>query len=126
MIAFRLPYPPSVNHIWKIKGNGRGNYLSAKARNFYNAAGAIVYATPHTRFSSDDRIELKIYLHPPDARRRDIDNSCKACIDLLVKCAVIPDDSQIDVLFVSRETIDRPDGHVRIQAQTLDLECKTG
>ena len=50
----------------------------------------------------DKRIILDIELYPPDARKRDLDNTVKAVQDALVFAGVFADDSQIDRLTVTR------------------------
>ena len=48
------------------------------------------------------RLRVEIEVYPPDRRKRDIDNVCKATLDALAKAGVYQDDSQIDVLLVTR------------------------
>ena len=48
------------------------------------------------------RIKMSILVCPPDARRRDLDNVCKATLDALQKANVYDDDSQIDRLEIVR------------------------
>ncbi|MFV9998433.1 MAG: RusA family crossover junction endodeoxyribonuclease [Arsenophonus endosymbiont of Dermacentor nuttalli] len=43
--------------------------------------------------------------HPPDRRKRDLDNLMKAPIDALCHDGLIIDDSKIDVLHVERKEI---------------------
>lgn len=48
------------------------------------------------------RLRVDIEVYPPDRRKRDIDNVCKATLDALAKAGVYQDDSQIDVLLITR------------------------
>lgn len=48
------------------------------------------------------RLRVEIEVYPPDRRKRDIDNVCKATLDALAKAGVYQDDSQIDVLLITR------------------------
>jgi crossover junction endodeoxyribonuclease RusA len=42
---------------------------------------------------------MKIYIYPPDKRKRDIDGILKATLDSLQKAAVYDDDCQIKKLY---------------------------
>jgi crossover junction endodeoxyribonuclease RusA len=53
-------------------------------------------------FDKEDRISLEVYAHPPDRRRRDIDNILKCLCDGLQHAGVYEDDCQIDEIHISR------------------------
>lgn len=53
------------------------------------------------------RLDMIVTLHPPDRRRRDIDNSMKSLLDALAYAGVYEDDSQIDHLDVTRGAVVR-------------------
>lgn len=96
MRELEMPFPPSVNVCWRAVG-GR-SILSARGRVFRRDAiracgDAAGIAGPVT---------VKIYLYPPDRRRRDVDNYAKAILDALVHAGVLEDDSQIDRLVMMR------------------------
>ena len=96
-----LPWPPTVNH--STVGNGRGGkVLTADHRAFRAEAALRVVAAGSPRFSPDARLAVEITLVPPDNRRHDIDNRVKAVLDALQRALVIPDDSQVDDLRVTR------------------------
>jgi crossover junction endodeoxyribonuclease RusA len=50
------------------------------------------------------RLGVNIKLYPPCKRKRDVDNFLKAVLDLMTKAGVWQDDSQVDILTVSRES----------------------
>ena len=91
MIELELPYPPSVNHYWRM---GRGRmYLGEKGRRYKQlVTGAVRYAglRPLT-----GHLSLRIEVYPPDRRVRDLDNVLKALWDALGKAGVYQDDSQV-------------------------------
>lgn len=97
-----LPFPPSVNLCWR-SFRGRA-ILSRRGREYRKAAikaceGASKIEGP---------VSVKIYLYPPDKRRRDVDNYAKAILDALVHAGVLVDDSQIDRLVLLRMPIEKP------------------
>ena len=94
-----LPYPPSVNTYWGFRGSRR--FLTKKATEFKKA---VAEAFTGTGFATE-RLQVTIYLYPPDRRKSDIDNRVKSCLDALVQAGFMTDDSQIDYLVVSRESI---------------------
>ena len=114
-----LPYPPSVNHLWRhvvIRGAVR-TLLSAEGRKYRVAAREGITGEPLT-----GRLAVRVIVYPPDRRRRDLDNVCKACLDALSpekgKVRGFPgvwlDDSQIDILHVERGPVHREGGYVRV------------
>ena len=98
--AITLPWCPSVNHTWKQAGGrlildkrveafrkkvaGKVNFLRAKK------------TIPSRAIESDCMVMIE-YM-PPDKRRRDIDNGCKAVFDALTHAGVWKDDSQVKLL----------------------------
>ena len=60
---------------------------------------AIVVRRPHMLIGP---LELEIDMHPPDGKRRDVDNILKATLDALKFAKVYEDDSQVKKLTVER------------------------
>ena len=99
-ISLTLPWCPSVNHTWRLacrraildpkvetfrrKVIGKVNFLRAKR------------CIPSKPLDCDCMVLLE-YL-PPDRRRRDIDNGCKAVFDSLTHAGVWRDDSQVKLM----------------------------
>lgn len=98
-LTLTLPYPPSVNTYWGFKGHQR--FLTTKARQF-KAAVAHEVSLTSTRFGSS-RLELIIALYAPDKRIRDIDNILKPLLDSLVQAGLFDDDSQVDMMTITRK-----------------------
>ena len=104
-IVLDLPYPPSVNHYWRRVGNR--TLISKNGRAYRREVDARV-----TIFGFKDdpligRINASFTAHPPDRRRRDLDNLLKAMLDALEHAGVYHDDSQIDSLTIDRGEIVR-------------------
>jgi crossover junction endodeoxyribonuclease RusA len=99
-VKLTLPWPPSVNRIWRAVG-GR-ILLSATARRYYKAAAN---ALPSGKVEPlRGRLAVTMTLYPPTKLGAiwDIANREKVTFDLLTKQRVWLDDSQIDVLTITR------------------------
>ena len=106
---------PTTNTLYRNVG-GR-MVMSKRARQFY-AAGLPYVKTANPPLAG--RLSVTIHLHPPDKRRRDLDNHLKGLLDLLTKCQVWEDDSQVDELTVRRETIVPKTGLVTVEIWELN------
>lgn len=51
------------------------------------------------------RLGAKIELHPPDRRKRDIDNLIKPLFDALTHAGAIADDELFDQLTITRQSV---------------------
>jgi crossover junction endodeoxyribonuclease RusA len=69
----------------------------------------------------DGRLSVAIVAHPPDNRRRDLDNMMKGLLDGLVHAQVIEDDSQIDRLSIQRGVVCKG-GKVRVYVSEFRSE----
>lgn len=123
---FTLPYPPSVNHIWRhvvIRGVVR-TLLSAEGRKYRVAAREGITGEPLT-----GRLAVRVIVYPPDRRKRDLDNVLKSLdalsqeINKKTGKVVFPgvwlDDSQIDILHVVRGPVHREGGYVRVHVREI-------
>lgn len=108
-----LPWPPSVNHYWAARGNGR--YLSPHAQRWHKEAWATLRAAWRGKPMRGE-VAVLVVLHPPDRRRRDLDNILKAVLDALVHAGVLQDDSQVAELHAVRREARRP-GRVEIRVE---------
>ncbi len=91
MTHLELPYPPSVNHYWRRVG--ARTLISRGGRTFRQSVCSILAA--HGVRPLHGVLEVTIELHPPDRRRRDVDNTQKALLDALMHGGAYDDDSQI-------------------------------
>jgi Holliday junction resolvase RusA-like endonuclease len=97
-VAYELSYPPSVNHYWRHVGD---RTLISRAGREYRQR--ITDELAHQGVTAaGGSIALFISVHPPDRRRRDLDNILKALLDALQHGGAYQDDSQIDSLQVVR------------------------
>jgi crossover junction endodeoxyribonuclease RusA len=94
MIELELPYPPSINHLYRHVGPR--TLISREGRRFRERVCAHLAGLGVRRLTGPLRIEIEVY--PPDRRRHDIDNVQKALLDALQHGGLYEDDSQIKKL----------------------------
>ena len=117
-----LPWCPSVNHTWRLAG--RRAILDPKVELFRRKVAVAVKTLrmrrliPSRPLDCDCMVMLE-YL-PPDRRRRDIDNGCKAVFDSLTHAGVWKDDSQVK-LMLSYFGERVKGGAVKVLIQPLEL-----
>ena len=94
MLIIKLPWIVSANAYYRAVGNsvriskrGRENRKSCMAAVFDKLGG---YPEPLT-----GDISIVVRIHPPDKRKRDIDNIFKGLFDSLTHSKVWADDSQV-------------------------------
>lgn len=114
--ALELPYPPSVNHIWRRVGSR--TVVSREGRRYRKDVCAALAARGRAQ-RLEGRLAVRITVCPPDHRRRDLDNVQKALLDALAHAEVYRDDSQIDRLEVYRGPVTRG-GRVLVEISKLD------
>lgn len=84
----KLPWPPSTNSLWRaVRGK---NIRSEAYRKWLDAAGWELAAQRPKEFIGP--VSLLLRLTPPTRQAFDLDNRCKATIDLLVAHRVIESD----------------------------------
>ena len=118
-MRLELPWPPSVNRLYRTF---RGRMLlSREGRDYYAQASAAVMPHAAPGWPLQGRLSLRVEAYPPDRRRRDLSNLLKVPEDLLTKCGVWLDDSQIDDLsIVRREVI--PGGRLVVTVTELEAQ----
>ncbi len=110
MIELTLPYPPSVNTYWRT-WQGR-IIVSSPGRKYREAV--MTHCSQQGIRPMLGRLHLAAWVHPPDRRRRDLDNVLKALLDAIKNGGAMEDDSQIDVLEVRRDEVQPGTGSVRV------------
>lgn len=103
LAEMRLPFPPSVNHIWL---HSRDGVYSADDSKRYKAlvqqlallngrGDTEYYIKVHRIPEPKQRIKFRAVFFCPDNRKRDLDNLPKVVLDGLTEAKVWKDDSQI-------------------------------
>ncbi len=112
MIELTLPYPPSLNHykgIGRITRTKSGKLYQMKinspeTKRYFYEVWSLIRIKGFKSFDSA-MLSMEVYVHPPDSRKRDLDNICKVLIDSLQNGGLFNDDSQISRLLVERREI---------------------
>ena len=95
-----LPWPPTVNHYYTV-ARGR-KILSKRGREYKILSSVEMLRQKISRYQDKGPYCISINAHPPDKRRRDLDNLLKPILDALVDYGAIEDDSQVDDLRIQR------------------------
>lgn len=130
MIEIELPYPPSINHYKKIGRLVRtktGKMYQVRANTndtkifYFDVLAKISHLKCHKGLKSfqGSTISVEVLLHPPDARKRDIDNPIKPILDSLQRAGLFDDDYQIACLLVRRMII-IPKGKVIVRITEIE------
>lgn len=120
-VTFDLPFPPSVNQYWRhamIHGSPR-TLLSARGRQYRDDVAAAVWERFGAISPAKFRVRVAIELHPPDARKRDLDNYFKGALDGLTACGFWADDELIDDLRIVRREAHRPRGKLVVTVEEI-------
>lgn len=99
-----LPFPPSLNSLWRVPRGGGKPYKVARYQTWARAAGTLLDAQRPGCVRGD--FVIHIMLGRPDRRHRDTDNYAKAILDLLQAKGVIENDcKQMDTRITWDDTI---------------------
>jgi len=102
IFQIELPYPPSANRYYRHVGFR--TLISREGRRYRGRVCSILAAAGMKPV--DGLLAVGLDVHPPDRRRRDIDNLQKSLLDALEKGGAYHDDSQIkELLTVMREPV---------------------
>lgn len=97
-----LPFPPSVNHMYEPGYRGK-RVLTRRAKLFRETVVALVIDRAN-RLKAPlpivGAVAVEIVAHPPDEKRRDVDNLLKATLDALQAARVFCDDRQVEHLTI--------------------------
>ena len=90
-MQLELPFPPSVNHYYRI---WRGHaVISGEGRAYRETVCAILAGRGVRPLTGPIRMRIEVF--PPDNRRRDLDNLQKSLWDSLQHGGAYHDDSQV-------------------------------
>jgi crossover junction endodeoxyribonuclease RusA len=101
MLQVELPFPPSVNHYWRL---WRGRIVISNEGREYRKTVARLLRDRNVK-PMTGQLAVAIAVFPPDRRRRDLDNLLKSVNDSLQHGGAFPDDSQIVWLLIKKATV---------------------
>jgi crossover junction endodeoxyribonuclease RusA len=101
MIALTLPFPPTINHYYGIRGKSR--FIRPAGVKFRAVVAEIVAEAGHKTLEGSVGVFIRVF--PPDRRKRDLDNLLKALQDALTHAGVWLDDSQIQDLHIVSDAV---------------------
>jgi crossover junction endodeoxyribonuclease RusA len=113
-----LPFPPSVNHLWRRVGYR--TLISREGRRFRRRVVAILEAMRVRPLAG--KLAIQVEVHPPDRRRRDLDNVLKALLDALEHGGAYTDDAQIVEIHIWKCAAAAPYGKVRVMLRQVGSE----
>lgn len=113
--SVHLPYPPSTNALWRY--TKRGVYRTAKYVKYISDCKVLHM---HPGPPLDAPVRMEILAHPPDKRKRDLDNLSKCLCDLAIHLRLIEDDHWIHELYMKWERVEITQGVV-LTVSTLDV-----
>lgn len=111
---FQLPYPPTVNHIYRRTKKGQV-FLDDRASGYRDDVIHLI-GKGHTTLQGQIRVKVDAYM--PDKRKRDLDNLCKSLFDAMTHAGVWLDDSQISSLLINRAGVEK-NGRVVVTVQQV-------
>jgi crossover junction endodeoxyribonuclease RusA len=120
-MTLTLPYPPTTNHAYTVS---RGRKVKTnKARAYQTAVQGecmtqlSFMCLPAWTRDTTARLKVKVIVHPPDRRKRDLANTEKLAIDAVFDWLGL-DDSQIDDLRLVRDEV-QTDGLLVVEIETV-------
>lgn len=103
MRSVTLPLPPSANRLFKRvlnRASGR-RPLTEEYSRWRDAAGLMANRAGLERLPAKRPVAVSIAMNVD--RRSDVDNRCKATLDLLQAARILPDDRWVDRLTLTRD-----------------------
>ncbi len=119
--SIRLPWPPSVNDYWfsTVVKKRVCVFIGAKGKAFRAQVAAAVWERWPGLRATGAKVAVTLVVHPPDRRKRDLDNLPKAVLDALTKSRVWADDSQITGLALVFSDI-VPGGAIDVEIELVE------
>lgn len=120
-VRLMLPFTPSVNRMYRT---WKGRMLISESGRAYHREVAMLVARARgegliPKEPLTGRLALLVTVHPPDRKRRDLDNLAKGLQDSLEKAGVYVDDSQVDDLHIKRECCWSPKGAIFVEITVI-------
>lgn len=120
-LKFQLPFPPSVNSMYRF--HGKKMYMVCEARKYKWAVQYFLATIKPPKFDDSAKIELRMSLQPsldknasgPKNRPFDNDNRAKALLDAMQDYGLFKNDHQIHRLIIEKlPPIEHGDAYVDV------------
>ncbi len=119
MHTFILPFPPSINGMWRRVGNR--TCLSKRGRQYRKDAIATLEQLALANMQLSGRLKVCMRLYPPCRRKRDVDNYPKSVFDALTHAGFWLDDEQVDMLQIVRGPVVKG-GYIKLTIVEIEEE----
>lgn len=116
-LSLCLPFPPSTNTYWRHLPGGK-TLISEAGRKYRAFVQGVALMHKLAGSFPNQRLRVILQLIPPDKRRRDIDNSCKALFDAFTHAKIWGDDEQVDTLHIIKRGDSKP-GFVLVSIEAV-------
>ena len=119
-VTIRLPYPPSVNTVYRhaVRGKHSVMFMTDRGKDYKKQVEAHVRSAVVDRFG-DARLSMLVHVYPPDRRKRDLGNLDKVLCDSLQGAGLFKDDEQIDDVRYIRKEVTKG-GAVVVRLTSMD------
>jgi len=119
MPNFTLPYPPSLNSLYKISSKPFPHIYLSKHGKSYKTQVLQQLATQNLQLRANIPLSLTLTITPPDNRTRDLDNLFKILFDSLTHAQFWEDDKLVRELHVSYLPVQKP-GSLLLEVEALE------
>lgn len=99
-MRFTIPVPPSTNNLFATVGSRR--VATTKYLRWQREADMLIMSQRAKQERINPPVQITVTL-PQSRQRRDLDNYLKGVQDALVRCHIIPDDSDLIVKRVTAQ-----------------------
>lgn len=90
--------PPTINHYYGRRGSR--TFLTKRAFAFIKATWAEFHSKRRKKLVG--ALRMRVWIYPPDRRRRDLDNCLKGLQDAMERAGVFENDYQITDIHMTR------------------------
>lgn len=90
-----LPLPPSVNKLYRIRGNGAGMYMTDEGKAWIEDAVLRLNLAKIPLFPAKAKVIVEAEIWWPDNRERDFNNLSKVVCDSIQHASIVASDKQI-------------------------------
>ena len=105
----KLLYPPSINKYYlnRTIRSRTGKIVKPRLPAVQKYVTDCLLLLKMQKINSIDaeKLQVELFIYPPDKKRRDLDNVCKVILDTLQRAGVYTDDYKIWKLTISRKEV---------------------